>query len=72
MLLGYEKALWPKKLEISHASQIVRFWFFLSYLITTVLSKHENHEEDFPNYVCFSKSPNFNQEINFLSKGHST
>ena len=31
----------PKKLEISHASQIflqiiVRFWFFLSYLITTV------------------------------------
>ena len=23
ILLGYEKALWPKKLEISHASQIL-------------------------------------------------
>ena len=34
ILLGYEKALWLKKLDISHASQIqkmiVRFWFFLS------------------------------------------
>ena len=38
ILLGYEEALWSKKLEISHASQmIVRFWFFLSYLITTVV-----------------------------------
>ena len=38
ILLGYEEALWPKRLEISHASQtIVRFWFFLSYLITTVI-----------------------------------
>ena len=36
--LGYEKALWPKKLVLSHASQIliVRFWFFFSYLINTV------------------------------------
>ena len=34
ILLGYEKTLWSKKLDISHA--IVRFWFFLSYLITTV------------------------------------
>ena len=37
----YEEALWPKKLEISHACQIltnesIRIWFFLSYLITTV------------------------------------
>ena len=31
VLLGYEEALWTKKLEI------VRFWSFLSYLITTVL-----------------------------------
>jgi hypothetical protein len=23
ILLGYEEALWPKKLEISHASQIL-------------------------------------------------
>ena len=40
ILLGYEKALWPKKLEISQASQILtndrQIWFFLSYLITTV------------------------------------
>ena len=38
----YEETLWPKQLGLSHASQIltsaqiVRFWFFLSYLITTV------------------------------------
>ena len=42
LLLGYEEALWSKKLKIhiSHGSQnqtIVRFWFFFSYLITTVL-----------------------------------
>ena len=40
ILLGYEEALWPKKLEISHASQFLtnerQIWFFLSYLITTV------------------------------------
>ena len=24
ILLGYEEALWPKKLEISHANQILR------------------------------------------------
>ena len=40
MILAYEEALWSKKLEINHASQIlkpiVRFWFFLSYLINTV------------------------------------
>ena len=40
ILLGYGEVLWPKKLDISHASQILtmslRFWFFLSYLITTV------------------------------------
>ena len=24
ILLGYEEALWPKKLEISHASQILK------------------------------------------------
>jgi hypothetical protein len=40
ILVGYEEALWPSKLEISHGSHkfwqtIVRFWFFLSYLITT-------------------------------------
>jgi hypothetical protein len=29
-----------KKLEISHASQmIVRFWFYVSYLITTVTAE---------------------------------
>ena len=40
ILLGYEEALWPIKLEIIHASQIHKrssdFGSFLSYLITTV------------------------------------
>ena len=38
MLLGYEEALWPKELKISHASQILTNGsiFFLSYLITIV------------------------------------
>ena len=38
-LLGYEEALWPKTLEISHASQILTNEpqiLILSYLITTV------------------------------------
>ena len=39
ILLGSEEALWPKKLEISHASQILTHEpqiLVLSYLITTV------------------------------------
>jgi hypothetical protein len=40
ILLGYEEAIWPKELEmpVKFGQMIVRFWFFLSYLITTVLS----------------------------------
>ena len=38
IVLVYEEALQPKKLEISHVSQIWqtinRFWFFLTYLIS--------------------------------------
>ena len=41
MILGYEEALWPKKLMISLASQILTndhqiLVLYLSYLITTV------------------------------------
>ena len=32
-----------------------------------LLSKRQNHEEDFSNYVCFSKSPNFKFWL-FLTK----
>ena len=48
ILLGYEEALWPKKLEISHTSQILthepQLLFFLSYLITTVHLRKKNIE----------------------------
>ena len=46
--LGYEEALWPKKLEISHASQILtndrQIWVlsYLPNLITTVMELFEN------------------------------
>jgi hypothetical protein len=38
ILLGYEEALWPKKLEISHAGQILTNNHH-SYLITTLIHK---------------------------------
>ena len=45
ILLGYGEALWPKKLEISHASQILTNHLQIlvlssSYLITTVPVKN--------------------------------
>ena len=36
ILLGYEEALWPKKTGVMQ----VKFWFFLSYLITTVNNRN--------------------------------
>ena len=33
ILLGYEEALWPKKLEISHASQIASFRAYLGTIL---------------------------------------
>ena len=65
ILLGYEKALWPKQLEISQASQILthepQIWFFLSYLITTVPSVHIGIALTFPvpsiYLPCLVKTP---------------
>ena len=42
ILLGYEEALWPKKLEISHASQILtndcQILILSKFYLTTVSS----------------------------------
>ena len=51
ILSGYEEALWPKKLEISHASQILTNdcqILVLSYLITTVRSMSTNKTSEIP------------------------
>ena len=41
IILGYEQALWPKKIgdkscQSNFDKGLVRFWIFLSYIITTV------------------------------------
>ena len=51
IILGYEESLWPKKLEIRHASQILTNdcqILVLSYLITTVRSMSTNKTSEIP------------------------